>query len=48
MTAEQITAITTAVDYTSVIAGFGGVAAVIGGVYVAFRGAKMILSFVRS
>ena len=47
MDADQIAAITGAVDYATVITGFASVAAIVAGVYVAFRGAKMILGFVR-
>ncbi|MCU7812600.1 MAG: hypothetical protein KZQ77_15435 [Candidatus Thiodiazotropha sp. (ex Notomyrtea botanica)] len=41
------TALTTAVDYTALIAGLGGVAAVLAGLFVAIRGGRTFLSFIK-
>lgn len=42
-----ITAVTTGVDYSPVIAGMGTVGAAVAPVYIAFKGIKMILAAVR-
>jgi hypothetical protein len=47
MTADQVTAITAAVDYGTIITGIGAIAAAVVVVLVAFRGAKMLLGMVR-
>ncbi|MBL4794778.1 MAG: hypothetical protein JKY24_09480 [Pseudomonadales bacterium] len=47
MTAEQVQALTGAVDYATIIAGIGTVAAAIVIVLVSVRGAKMLLAMVR-
>lgn len=44
----MITSITSAVDFASVVTGIGTVAAAVAGVYIAMRGAKMLLSAIRS
>jgi hypothetical protein len=47
-TAPDFSALTGAVDYSTVIAAILGVAAVAVGVHLAWRGAKFVLSAVRS
>jgi len=44
----MVTAITGAVDFSSIVTGIGTIAAAVGVVYIAMRGAKMLLSAVRS
>jgi len=44
----MVTAITGAVDYSSVVTGIGTIAAAVAVVYIAFRGARMLLSAIRS
>jgi len=46
--AATVTSITGAVDFATIITGIGSVAAAVVVVLVAFRGAKMLLSAVRS
>lgn len=48
MDAATVSAITGAVDFATIITGIGAVAAAVGVVYVAVRGAKMLLAMVRS
>lgn len=45
---SAITAITGAVDFAPVITGIGTIGAAVAGVYIAYRGVKMLLSAVRS
>jgi hypothetical protein len=47
MDSTQVAAITGAVDYATIITGFAAVSGTIAVVYVAYRGAKMILSAIR-
>jgi len=47
MNAEQITAITGAVDYSTIITGIGTIGAAVAIVLVSIKGVKMLLSVVR-
>lgn len=47
MTAADVTAISGAVDYGTIIVGIGAIAAACVIVYVAVRGAKMLLNMVK-
>lgn len=47
MTAADVTAITGAVTFAQIIVGIAAIAASVVVVYVAVKGAKMLLSFVR-
>lgn len=47
MTAADVSAITGSVDYATIITGIGAVAAAAAVVYVAFKGAKMLLGVIR-
>lgn len=48
MTAEQVSTISSAVDFTTIITGIGTVAAAVVLVLISVKGAKMLLSMVRS
>lgn len=48
MDATAVSAITGAVDYATVVTGIGAIGAAIVIVYIAIRGAKMLLGMVRS
>ena len=41
------TTITAAVDWTGVLAGIGAIAVTLAGLYVAVRGAKILIAFIR-
>lgn len=43
-----VSAITGAVDFGSIITGIGTIGAAVAGVYIAYRGVKMLLSAIRS
>jgi hypothetical protein len=47
MDAATVTAITSAVDFTTIVTGIGTVAAAVVVVYMAVKGAKMLLSMIR-
>jgi hypothetical protein len=47
MTAADVTAVVSAVDYTTIITGLAGIAAAVVVVLVAWRGAKILLGAVR-
>lgn len=47
MDAETVTLITDAVDYSTIITGIGTVAVAVAGVYIAMRGARMIVGMIR-
>lgn len=47
MDAAAVTAITGAVDFATIVTGIGAIGAAVVGVYVAVRGARMLLSMVR-
>jgi len=48
MDQATVTSITSAVDFTTIIAGIGAVGAAVVVILVAFRGMKMLLGAVRS
>lgn len=48
MDAATVATITGAVDFATIVTGIGTVAAAVGVVYVAVRGARMLLGMVRS
>jgi hypothetical protein len=48
MDAAAVTAITSAVDFDTVITGIGSIAAAVALVLISVRGAKMLLGMVRS
>jgi hypothetical protein len=41
------TALTNAIDFTGALTALGAVAVTVGGLYIAIRGARIVLSFVR-
>jgi hypothetical protein len=48
MDAAAVTAITGAVDFATIITGFGAVGAALGLAYVASRGVKLLLGAIKS
>jgi hypothetical protein len=48
MDAATVATITSAVDFATIITGIAGVATAVATFYIAYRGAKMLLSAVRS
>lgn len=48
MTAADVLVITDSVDYSTIITGLGAIAAAVAVVYIAVRGAKMLLGMIRS
>ncbi|WP_286871289.1 hypothetical protein [Spongiibacter sp.] len=47
MNAEAVTAITTAVDFSTVVTGIGTIAASVALVLISVKGAKMLLGMIR-
>jgi hypothetical protein len=47
MDAAAVTAITTAVDFGTVVTGIGAIAAAVALVYISIKGARMLLGMVR-
>jgi hypothetical protein len=47
MDAAAVTAITTAVDFGTVITGIGAISAAVALVYISIKGARMLLGMVR-
>lgn len=43
----MVTAITTAVDFSDIVTGIGTIAAAVAVVYIAMKGARMLLSAIR-
>jgi hypothetical protein len=47
LTSSEVTAITGAIDYSAIVTGIGAIAALVAVVYVAMKGARMLMGAIK-